>query len=275
MNKRFGIVGLIILIGLIVFVCCVFLNKEKTIEIEATIMVVRDGEIVVLDDNGVEYLLKVDGTYNVGDRIDFVMKNVNENSNPIEGDVVVIDIISKNINFSITDDDNVSDNSGSVSGDEAVVNYLVSLNDDLDNYENNKSLGDKVKNGFVTIIDFLFYGGKIHDITFEELGTSVKLEVLKLAFSIDVKIEKYFPGYKESIASGGKKIYTNIKIKVLELYMTITTQICDNDPKICEEAKKGLKELKDSFKLTWDFFKDASSKGLDELRKWYEIWREA
>ena len=42
------------------------------------------------------------------------------------------------------------------------------------------------------VIDFLFYKGEISGYTFESLSASTKLKVLKLALSIDQKVEKYF-----------------------------------------------------------------------------------
>ena len=123
------------------------------------------------------------------------------------------------------------------------------------------------------IVDFLFYDGEIKGRTFYELSNSTKLKVVEIFLKIDSKIDNKFPGYKESISATGNRIYTNVKAKAIGLYLDITTSICSNDPGLCETAKDGLKTLKESFSLTWDFIKEISGVGIDKLRRWYEVWK--
>ena len=137
-----------------------------------------------------------------------------------------------------------------------------------------ESTGNKLKTGFVTTIDFLFYGGEIYGKTFSELSNSAKIKIITLALKIDSKIDEYFPGYKESISTTTNKVYTNIKTKLVTLYLDTTVKICNNNPTLCEDAKQGLTELKQDFGLTWDFIKDISGVGFSKLKDWYEVWRE-
>lgn len=311
MKKKFGssnslvvvcVIFLVVLVGLS-WIFYANLTKGETVKADATVVLVGDDYIVVEDSDGVEYSIDTDDEYNLGDRVSFVMENVDKKSKIKEGKVTKLDTISKSINFTIDDSNgevqngsdsqetndgvanggnlgnqNTYSDSGvnnSVGTDDEVVSYVEELNNRMDTYNSDKSIGESLKSGFVTVVDFLFYGGTIKGKTFSELSTKAKLQVLKLAFSVDSKIERYFPGYKEKISTTSKKIYTNVKSKAMELYLDISTKVCSNDPDTCYFAKEGLGDLKSSFSLTWDFIKDISGVGLSKLKAWYEVWREA
>lgn len=300
----------LIIMGSISIIFYKNLKKQETITAEATVTYIGNNYIVVSDENGEEYSLKTNHEYNVGDKVSFTIKDVKKDSYPKEGAIERLDIISKNVEFSISDtnanidtenkeqettspEKNNSESAVSetpktespnvtnptpnteTTGEAGVISYFETLNTSLDTYNQNKSLGQSIKTGFVSVVDFLFYGGTIKGKTFNELSTSAKLKVLKLAFSIDKKIEQYFPGYKEQISSTSSRIYTNVKAKALELYLNITTKVCKNNEDTCQTAKEGLSDLKSSFSLTWDFIKDISGVGLSKLKEWYEVWREA
>ena len=72
----------------------------------------------------------------------------------------------------------------------------------------------------------------------------------------------------------GKKVYTNVKAKVLELYLDITLSVCENNADVCETAKQGLRDMKDSFSITWDFIKEIGISSIGKLDKWYRVWKE-
>ena len=116
---------------------------------------------------------------------------------------------------------NSNNNVTSKSADEAVLEYVNTIQSDAD-----KGITDTLKSGFITVVDFLFYNGKIAGHTFNELTTSAKLEVLKAALWIDDKIDNVFPGYKETISNGANKVYTSIKNLIVNAYLDITSNIC-------------------------------------------------
>lgn len=147
-----------------------------------------------------------------------------------------------------------------------VINYVKGVST-----ENKTS---SLKEGFVKVIDFIFYDGKIYGKTFKELSNSAKIKIITFTLKIDSKIDEYFPEYKESISSTTSRIYTNVKNKLITLYLDTTVKICSNNESLCMDAKAGLAELKSSFGLTWDFIKDISGVGITKLKDWYEIWRE-
>lgn len=151
-------------------------------------------------------------------------------------------------------------------GEEDVVEYVEKVS--------NNSVGDQLKDGFITIVDFLFYDGKIYDKTFKELSNNAKIKVIKLALKIDSKIDEYFPEYKENISKNTNKVYTNLKSKLITIYLDTTVKICNNNPTLCDDAKDGLEDLKQNFGITWDFIKDISDVGIKKLKDWYEVWKE-
>jgi len=150
--------------------------------------------------------------------------------------------------------------------EEVLVSYIETISNENDE--------NKLKNGFVTVVDFLFYGGEIYSKTFIELSNGAKLKIITLALKIDSKIDEYFPDYKESISNTTNKVYTSIKSKLVSLYLDTTVKVCNNNSTLCEDAKEGLGELKKNFNITWEFIKDISGVGLTKLKNWYEIWRE-
>ena len=295
MNKRNVILIVIVffvVLGSLSGLFYINLNKNKLVEVEATVKLIGDNYIIVEDNDGEEYSIDTTEEYNVGDRIDFVIKNIESDSNPKTGTIVKLETISKSISFSITDGNSTDEEStdkveeptkdiensnnetiSTVANDEEVITYFTNLDKRLDIYNQDKSIGKSLKEGFVTIVDFLFYDGEIKGKTFNELSNTAKIKVLQIAFKIDEKIDKHFPGYKEEISTTSKDVYTSVKSKATELYLDITTSICENDSDTCKAAKEGLSDLKTNFSLTWDFIKDTGTTGLNKLKEWYEIWK--
>lgn len=305
MNKKNFIIIVFIFVIVIIGLSLMFyfnLKDTEPMEVEATVKLVGNNYIIVEDSNGKEYSINTDYEYKEGDKIDFVIKNVEKDSNPIKGEIVEINLISRDINFQIEDDENQSvdvsdeaiiENDVVIEGDkitsssddkrgvventykeEDVISYLTTLDGDLNNYDGDKKIGDSLKKGFVTVVDFIFYDGTIKGKTFKELSNSAKIKVLEIALSIDQKIEKHFPNYKEEISTKSKDVYSNIKGKIVELYLDITTKICEDNLDTCESAKEGLEDLRTSFSITWDYIKKYSKEGTNKLKDWYEVWRE-
>lgn len=295
MNKKYNLtiiisIFIVVLLGISILFY-INLEKNKVMEIEATIKTLGNGYIIATSDDGSEYSIKTNNEYCIGDRIDFIIKDIKDTNGINEVNASKIDIISKNISFSITDgneecndinndeviDDNKVDNNtealNNVSNETDVISYFTNLDNKLDTYTQDKNIGDSLKKGFVTVVDFLFYNGTINDQTFESLSSKAKIEVLKIALSIDSKIDKYFPGYKEKISTTSKDIYSSLKSKIVELYLDLTTKLCASNEETCNTAKEGLKDLKTNFSLTWDFIKEMGISSITKLKEWYEVWK--
>ena len=175
---------------------------------------------------------------------------------------------SNDVNIKDNSDDNYND---SVTSEEDVVNYFEKKYDEVNN-NSWDDVKDKAKEYFITIVDFIFYDGKIKGHTFNDLSSTAKLKIISIALKIDNKIEEYIPGYKETISSNGSKIYNNVKEKLVTLYLDISTEICKNHENGCNTAQEIFKDVKDNCKKGWDFIKKLVSSGTSKLKEWYEVY---
>ena len=175
---------------------------------------------------------------------------------------------SNDVNIKDNSDDNYND---SVTSEEDVVNYFEKKYDEVNN-NSWDDVKDKAKEYFITIVDFIFYDGKIKGHTFNDLSSTAKLKIISIALKIDNKIEEYIPGYKETISSNGIKIYNNVKEKLVTLYLDISTEICKHHENGCNTAKEIFKDIKDNCRIGWDFVKKLVSSGTSKLKDWYEVY---
>lgn len=295
MKKKFGFkIFIIVVLTIFVFLYLIIFNVKKNtkVEVQAEVSKIGTNYVIVVDKDDNEYLLNTSEQYNIGDKVNIVLKNLKKGS-PCTGEIIKIDTVSRNVVFTITDEvkvneeeksevvqntevkepinNSITNNENVISNDEKVVTYFANFSNEIDN---SNSFKGNIKEKFVSVVDFLFYDGVISGVTFDELTNSTKLKLLELVLKIDQKLEGKFPGYKASISENSGKVYTNIKDKVITLYFDITASVCADNGDLCESAKEGLGELKKSFSLTWDFIKNAAGSGLEKLKSWYEIWRE-
>lgn len=157
--------------------------------------------------------------------------------------------------------------------EEDVIQYLVDEEKMITDYQGTQvtdGVLSKIKKGFTTVVDFLFYGTTIHGYTFEQLTTTAKLKVLKLALNIDHKIDQYFPGYKETIKEG----FSNLKAKAVSLYLSTTAKLCEVvGSDTCTQAREDFQNMKQYLKIDWNLIKGFVSNGTGALKEWYESIR--
>ncbi len=139
--------------------------------------------------------------------------------------------------------------------EEEVVSYISEVEQEVEalsqGQQNSKSVKEKLEDTFITLTDFIFYGGSIKGVTFHELTDSAKEKVLTLYEKIDSTIESKFPNYKENIKSTAKKSYTTVVSKASELKDTIISKYKE---KVGEEA---YNNVVDSFTEDKNRFQDA------------------
>ena len=104
-----------------------------------------------------------------------------------------------NSNSNNSNTGNSSTSNSTVYTENDVISYFQNEENSISTYQEGVTFKEKAKNTFVTIVDFIFYDKEIKGHTFKELSNSAKLQIIKIALSIDSKIEKYFPDYKETI----------------------------------------------------------------------------
>lgn len=183
--------------------------------------------------------------------------NINDNTNN-----------NTNNNNSNISDSNINNNQN-IKSENDVISYFQSQAAEIgvNSDQNNTSLREKVKGGFISIIDFIFYGKEINGYTFERLTNTAKLKVISIALAIDNKIEQYFPNYKEII----RDKYNDIKGKLAVKYLELTASLCDSvGPDTCNQAKEDFSNMKKSFGLTWSLLKELATSGKNKIKDYYE-----
>lgn len=309
MNKKYFIFGIVtitllgIIIGLILHINNINEKNNEVKIINATVLIVGDDYLIVTDENEQDYMISTSDTkYNINDYINVEIVSIDDKKVPITGVAKKITLIKKaeskeKEETSITDNNSNNTNTNTTDNnkkeevkeieqsttnnqseettteekynDNKVIEYFQTLNDDLDKSNSDQTTKEKIKSKFTTIIDFLFYDGTIGGRTFNELSSKAKLKVITLALSIDTKIDNKIPGYKNTISSK----YQNVKNKLITKYLDVTTNICNDEPDLCDNAKEGFHNLKTSFGITWQLIKELAGSGIDKLKDWYEIWK--
>lgn len=154
--------------------------------------------------------------------------------------------------------------------EEDVITYFEETESFITTYSNQPmtdSITTKLKNGFTTIVDFLFYDKPIKGYTFKELTLSAKLKICKIALSIDQKIDSYFPSYKETIKNG----FNSLKGKVISLYLELTSKACEKvGSTVCEQARLDFKNMKEVLKIDWQLIKSFAGSSKAALSEWYQ-----
>lgn len=242
---------------------CVIMNKKKIMIVIGIIIFIfivsiffyclfRNDEIERLDINDSD-------KYEVNDRAD----NVSDISNGDEDSIN--DVNDSDLILDTDDSTNVT------SSEEDVVNYFEEIyakeeNGNLDNFKSD------LKDGFIKIVDFIFYDSEINGYTFKELGNIAKLKIIGIALKLDGKIEEYIPNYKETISSTSGKVYNDVKERLVILYLDISSSVCSNHQDGCATAKEIFSEVKNKCKIGWDFVKRLLASGSGKLKDWYEVY---
>lgn len=179
--------------------------------------------------------------------------------------------------------------------EEEVVSYISEVEQEVEalslEEHNSKGVKEKLENTFIMFTDFIFYGGTIKGVTFQELSDTAKEKVLTLYEKVDSTIESRFPNYKENIKSSAKKSYTTVVSKASELKDTIVSGYKD---KVGEEQYNnvvdGFIEDKNRFQEAYTPYiekgKEIGSKAIDKgkevadsaigkLDSWYQNFKES
>lgn len=181
------------------------------------------------------------------------------------------------------------------SNENEVVSYIQEVEQEVENLSrqssSNKSVKEKLEDTFITLTDFIFYGGTIKGMTFSELTDSAKEKVLSLYESMDSKIESYFPNYKENIKDTAKKGYTTVVEKAKSLKDSIVSKYKEtvgeeqynNVVGSFEEDKSRFQDAyspyvekgKEIGSKAVDKAKDAIGSATSKLDTWYQEFKES
>ena len=269
--------------------------RKEQLNILAGTVIVSTKNYIIVSSEDEDYLIYnvINDAYDIGDKLEirYKEKNIDKSESPYSIKTESIKLIQKieNDNEEESTTKNEIDTSKKPTNedvsipptnkpsqgeddkqtvDKEVLAYFEKLKNEFDS----SMIKDGIKNGFTTVVDFLFYGEAIGGHTFKELSDGAKLKVLEMALYFDEKIDKYFPGYKESISTSSSKVYTTIKNEIVSTYLNVTTKVCEKDEELCKNAKSGFDTIKKNFGLTWSLIKEIAGDGISNLKNWYEIW---
>lgn len=288
-----SLVSVILVIGLI-FACIGLVNvfkdnayveRELSKKMYATVSEVGDDYIVIkpFDGESVQKItINTNRDYNTGDFIvleyDDVMMIDDDKIEVIASKDDYIDTTSVSGNKETTTKKQTTIKTTTTTKasvkdkDSIVLDYVSETSSEIAGYEKLDKFKDTAKNGFIKIVDFIFYDGEIKGVTWDELSNSAKAKVVYYALKIDNKIDSKWPNYKEELSSKFK----DVKAKLLAKYMDLTTSICEKHSVECEQTKSDFNDLKTSLNITWSLLKKAFSYGYDKtttyLKNWYEIF---
>lgn len=180
----------------------------------------------------------------------------------------------------VTKDENVSD--------AEVVEYITEVTNEVESLEKEESLSEKTKSSlkktFITLTDFIFYGGTIKGKTFKELGSEAQEKILELYEKLDEKIESVFPNYKEDIKDTSTKTYSKVKEMAKSLKETIKNVYIERvgedtyqkEMEMIENAKdKVVEKTTPVISSAKDKAKETYEKTKDKLDEWYKKIKES
>ncbi len=240
--KNIIIISLIIIVIILLIIIFININKPNNKNLESNELIDTNTN---LDDN-----IKDNNTSN-NDNINNPNTSSNDNIN----------------NPNTSSNNNIEDNNNITEDD--VVNYVTLLEKEVESESNLEKFKTKFKDGFITIIDFIFYDTEIKGYKFSDLTNSAKIKIIDSALKIDNKIEEYIPNYKESISS----TYNKAKDKLVMLYLDTTISVCSNNKNECDKAKEMFASLKDKISIGFGYIKEIAINGKNKIKDYYEIFR--
>lgn len=171
--------------------------------------------------------------------------------------------------------------------EEELNNYIKTVKDEVELLTDKKNLTEDekitLKNTFITLTDFILYGGEINGKTYAQLTDEIKQEILSIYEQIDKEIEEKHPGYKEEIKDNALKTYDDVKEQldkvkdqILNEYKnTVGEEKYNEQVKEYEENKEDAKEaiepVVEEVKEAIQEIYEASKNSFD---KWYQEWKE-
>lgn len=162
-----------------------------------------------------------------------------------------------------------------VSSDSELVEYIDNTYSRVNELVSKKKVSEKdehlLRNTFITLTDFIFYGGEIKGKTFSELKDDIKEKILDIYTKIDSKIEDKVPNYKEDLKEGAldiKDMVNDLKNSILNKYKNYTGEEDYNEE--VESFKEGINDMKE----VYDTYKPYIDSGKEKAKEYYESGKE-
>ena len=212
---------------------------------------------------------------------------MNQSDDPIEAETEVTNDENKQID-TVEVTDIVPTPTNGIQSEEDVLQYIENMESSVVN-SSQKDTSDwkvKAKKLFITVTDFIFYGGKIGEYTFQQLSDAGKQKVIQIAMNMDEVIETYSPNYKERLVSQGKRTYQTVSEKLTEYknqyFQDVKTVIGEENYEkagnvyddVKEKASSVKDKVVDTSKNVYQQGKEAAGKVKDKWNDWYQSWKQ-
>ena len=142
---------------------------------------------------------------------------------------------------------------------EDIINFLEKIDDKI--MEKGYQIKDELIKDYGIVHDFIFENGTIKGYTFDELKDNTKAKIISIYLSIDEKIEKHYPEYKEIIKEKYGNVSSKVKNKLSSFKEKLTNYIKDE---IGEEKYNKVIDTKDK---VIDEFKSQTKKDISDLKE--------
>lgn len=162
------------------------------------------------------------------------------------------------------------------SADDAIVlDEFNDISSDIISSRDSSDFLEKGKSYFIYCVDFLFYGGEIKGVKFNDLSEMAREQLISDIITIDNLICSKFPNYKENISEGSSEAFD----KASDIIHSGTSNVKDySREKLGDENYDKIGEYKDLFVeqtgRDWDEFKNIVGSGYDKgkskIKDWYE-----
>ncbi len=164
-------------------------------------------------------------------------------------------------------EENNTDNNEIVYSDDEVIQYFDNIKQTIKESDTTANAKENIINLFITITDFMFYGGEIYGITYDDLQEQTKIQLQRDYLEIDQLIENKFPNYKEIMSYKYDEVrewIDNKKQLLTDKYNdTISEDVREQINIINENDKETINSVKD---ITTDIYEKDKVK----VKTWYE-----
>lgn len=145
--------------------------------------------------------------------------------------------------------------------DEQVLAYITNLSDSIDNGV--EVITDKAKDGFITVIDFLFYDGTIADTTFAELSNKAKEKVIIFTSNLIEKVDVKYPDFRMTLS---------------EKYQDASTFVVEKKKILVNKVKESLgdekvNQISEYYQDVKGGLSNAYEKGKGKVKNWYDNFK--
>lgn len=155
-----------------------------------------------------------------------------------------------------------------------IKSYFYNSKEEIKELINKDSL-DKAKekaiNLFIDMTDFIFYGKEIHGVTYSQLSSELKKNIVDTFIEVDDILNSFFPDYKENLEKKYAEIATYLKENIKEVKQKFKNDYGDVT---INDILNAIEDVKESDQETIDNLKEYYDEGKEKVKTWYEDFKD-